>query len=137
MDTRSESLYPPTMDASLNVLGTPLRPCSHKPLTGWFRDGSCNTDERDRGSHTVAAQVTAEFLVFLQERGNDLVTPAPQHGFPGLVPGDRWCVCAASWYQAHRAGVACPVDLEATHAKALSVVPLDVLMEHAFGAPQA
>jgi uncharacterized protein len=119
------------MKASLNVLGTPLKPCSHRPLTGWYRDGSCNTDDDDRGSHTVAAQVTSEFLDYLRARGNDLVTPAPQHGFAGLKPGDRWCVCAGSWYDAYRAGLACPVDLEATHAQALRAVPLDALMEHA------
>jgi uncharacterized protein (DUF2237 family) len=119
------------MFASLNVLGTPLRSCSHRPLTGWFRDGTCNTDESDRGSHTVAAQVTDEFLEFIRQRGNDLVTPAPQHGFPGLRAGDRWCVCAASWYQAYLAGKACPVDIEATHAAALAAVPLDALLEHA------
>ena len=119
------------MIASLNVLGTPLRPCSHRPLTGWFRDGSCNTDERDRGSHTVAALVTAEFLLYLRDLGNDLITPSPEHGFPGLAPGDRWCVCAAIWHEAHNAGMACPVDLEATHAAALKIVPLDALMAHA------
>ena len=119
------------MNASINVLGTPLRPCSHEPLTGWFRDGSCNTDAADRGSHTVAAELTAPFLAYLQSRGNDLITPVPQYGFPGLKPGDRWCVCAASWFQAYRAGVACPVDLEATHARALEAVPLEALLEYA------
>lgn len=119
------------MLASRNVLGNPLKPCSHQPLTGWYRDGCCNTDDDDRGSHTVAAIVTAEFLRCLQEHGNDLVTPAPGHGFPGLRPGDRWCVCAASWYAAYREGRACPVDLEATHAEALRVIPLDALLEHA------
>ena len=121
------------MDASLNVLGGPLAPCSRDPLTGWFRDGCCNTDAADRGSHTVCARVTAEFLAFLQARGNDLVTPAPEHGFPGLKPGDRWCMCAGSWRQAFHAGVACPVFLESTHAKALRVVPLEELMVHAVG----
>ena len=119
------------MDASLNVLGGPLAPCSHRPLTGWFRDGCCNTDDTDRGSHTVCAMVTAEFLAFLQTRGNDLVTPVPEHGFAGLDPGDCWCVCAASWREAFRVGVACPVYLERTHAKALRVVPLEALMTHA------
>lgn len=119
------------MHASLNVLGTPLKPCSHDPLTGWFRDGFCNTDARDHGSHTVAARVTEPFLEFLRARGNDLVTPAPQHGFPGLKEGDRWCVCAASWREAYERGVACPIDLEATHAAALRVVPLEALMAHA------
>jgi hypothetical protein len=121
----------------VNVLGTPLRPCSHRPLTGWFRDGLCNTDPTDRGSHTVAAQVDEAFLEHLRQRGNDLITPAPQYGFPGLRPGDRWCVCAASWLDAYRAGVACPVDLQATHAQALKIVPLEALLEHALGAPEA
>lgn len=119
-------MFPP-----LNVLGQPIKSCSQQPLTGWFRDGCCNTDARDRGSHTVCARVTAEFLEHLRdELGNDLVTPALQHGFPGLKPGDQWCVCAASWMRAYAAGVACPVDLEATHKAALSVVPLEALMEN-------
>ncbi|MCB9665451.1 MAG: DUF2237 domain-containing protein [Alphaproteobacteria bacterium] len=122
------------MDASLNVLGGPLAPCSRDPLTGWFRDGCCNTDAHDHGSHTVCARVTADFLIFLRDHGNDLITPAPRHGFPGLAPGDQWCVCAASWRQAFRAGVACEVVLESTHAKALQVVPLEELMAHARGA---
>lgn len=119
------------MKASLNVLGTPLRPCSHEPLTGWFRDGSCNTDDADRGSHTVAAVLTNDFLRCLADQGNDLITPVPQYGFPGLVAGNRWCVCAASWLRAFQQGRACPVDLEATHAAALQIVPLDALLEHA------
>jgi len=119
------------MDRPLNVLGTPLKSCSMSPRTGWFRDGCCNTDDRDRGSHTVCARVTSDFLLCLAEHGNDLVTPAPEHGFPGLKEGDQWCVCAASWGEAHRQGRACPVDLEATHRKALDVVSLDALMEFA------
>lgn len=119
------------MDASLNVLGSPLRSCSHAPLTGWYRDGCCNTDPSDRGSHTVCARVTRPFLEFLARQGNDLITPAPEHGFPGLVEGDCWCVCAASWRQAHLAGEGCPVYLESTHARALQVVPLEELMMHA------
>lgn len=125
------------MDTSVNVLGTPLAPCSHAPMTGWFRDGTCNTDANDRGSHTVAAQVTADFLLFLQEAGNDLITPAPAYGFAGLRPGDRWCVCAGSWFQAYRAGKACPIILEATHRRALDAVPLEALMEHAISENQA
>lgn len=124
------------MDASLNVLGGPLRPCSHSPVTGWFRDGCCNTDDSDRGSHTVCCQVTEAFLIYLAIHGNDLVTPAPHHGFPGLEPGDTWCVCAGSWRQAFQAGVACPVVLESTHARALRTVPLEELMMHAV-APEA
>lgn len=122
------------MFPSLNVLGSPLKPCSHAPLTGWFRDGRCNTDASDRGSHTVAAILTDDFLSCLQEQGNDLCTPAPQHGFPGLVEGNRWCVCAASWMRAYQQGRACPVDLEATHQAALSVAPLDALLEYAAAA---
>lgn len=121
------------MTRSLNVLGQPLAPCSHDPKTGWFRDGTCNTDRADRGSHTVCAHVTAEFLGFLQAQGNDLVTPAPEVGFPGLSPGDQWCVVAASWLQAFRAGVACPVSLESTHQSALEIVPIEALMAHAMG----
>ncbi|MCA9572725.1 MAG: DUF2237 domain-containing protein [Myxococcales bacterium] len=125
------------MLASLNVLGTPLKPCSHDPLTGWFRDGCCNTDARDRGSHTVCARVTDAFLEELRAHGNDLVTPMVEHGFPGLRPGDCWCVCAASWRVAAERGVGCPVDLEATHAAALQIVPLELLMEHAWGGAEA
>lgn len=119
------------MDTPVNVLGTPLKSCSLDPLTGWYRDGCCNSDLRDRGSHTVCAQVTEDFLTFLQDKGNDLVTPAMQHGFPGLKPGDQWCVCAGSWYQAYRQGLACPVHLESTHQLALQHVPLEALMENA------
>jgi uncharacterized protein (DUF2237 family) len=117
------------MDASINVLGTPLAPCSHAPVTGWFRDGCCNTDPTDRGSHTVCAMVTDDFLACLADMGNDLRTPAPH--FPGLSEGDCWCVCAASWYAAYHQGRACPVYLESTHGKALSAVPLEALLEHA------
>jgi len=119
------------MDAPLNVLGTPLKACSHAPKTGWYRDGCCNTDASDRGSHTVCAQVTEEFLLFLQARGNDLITPMPQFGFPGLKPGDCWCVCAGSWREAAASGVGCPVHLESTHAKALQAAPLELLLQHA------
>lgn len=123
------------MEPPINVLGTPLKACSHNPKTGWFRDGCCNTDARDTGSHTVCAQVTADFLLHLRDvQGNDLITPHPEHGFRGLTPGDRWCVCAASWRRAHQAGKGCPVDLEATHRAALRVVPLEELLVHAAGA---
>ena len=115
----------------VNVLGTPIQSCSREPMTGWYRDGCCNTDANDRGSHTVCARVTQEFLEFLQARGNDLITPARQHGFPGLKDGDQWCVCAASWRQAFKQGVACPVVLESTHAAALQHVPLEELMQYA------
>ena len=106
-----------SMDESLNVLGHKLQSCSTKPLTGWYRDGCCNTDSRDFGLHTVCANLTDEFLNFAKESGNDLITPAPQYGFPGLKAGDQWCVCAGTWLAAVNAGVACPVDLEATHKK--------------------
>ena len=114
---------------SINVMGTPLEACSHAPLTGWFRDGCCNTDGRDHGSHTVCAQVTTPFLEYLKSRGNDLMTARPEYGFPGLKDGDLWCVCAASWRQAYKAGLACPVKLESTHARALDIVSLDELFE--------
>ena len=119
------------MDAPLNVLGTPIQSCSLQPKTGWFRDGCCNTDANDQGSHTVCAEVNQEFLEYLAERGNDLITPMPQHRFPGLKPGDCWCVCAGSWRQAAEEGLGCPVHLESTHASALRVVPLELLMLHA------
>jgi uncharacterized protein (DUF2237 family) len=122
------------MEPALNVLGTPLKLCSRDPLTGWFRDGCCNTEPRDAGSHTVCAQVTAPFLAWLAADGNDLITPRPEHGFTGLKPGDRWCVCAASWRRAHQAGRGCAVDLEATHRAALAAVSLDELLAHAVGA---
>lgn len=118
------------MLAPLNVLGTPIKPCSTDPMTGWFRDGCCNTDESDRGSHTVCCRVTTSFLEYLADQGNDLITPAPQFGFPGLTDGDQWCVCAASWRAAYRVGKAAPVVLESTHAAALSIVPLEELMAH-------
>lgn len=119
------------MEAPINVLGGVLKACSHAPRTGWFRDGCCNTDDADRGSHTVCARVTTPFLEHLRDAGNDLLTPAPEHGFPGLEDGDCWCVCAASWLAAARAGVACPVVLESTHRRALRVVPLEELVRHA------
>jgi len=115
---------------SKNVLGGTLQPCSLEPLTGYFRDGCCNTDEHDFGSHTVCAQMTEEFLKFSLQQGNDLITPRPEYRFPGLKPGDRWCVCAARWLEAYEAGVAPPVFLEATHQKAAAIVPLQALIEH-------
>lgn len=116
---------------ALNVLGGPLAACSFSPLTGYFRDGCCNTDENDHGTHVVCAKVTAEFLEYSLARGNDLVTPRPAHRFAGLKPGDRWCLCALRWKEALSAGVAPPVFLEATHAKALELVPLEQLQLHA------
>ena len=114
-----------------NVLGGALGPCSISPRTGFYRDGCCNTGPEDLGLHVVCVQVTEEFLAFARERGNDLITPAPEFGFPGLKPGDRWCVCAATWRQAFEASVAAPVLLAATHEETLAVIPLDALKQHA------
>ena len=114
-----------------NVLGESLRPCSFDPNTGFFRDGHCHTCAQDHGSHTVCAVMTAEFLVFSKSRGNDLSTPVPQFEFPGLKPGDHWCLCAGRWLEAHEAGMAPQVDLDATNEAALTIVPLDALKEHA------
>jgi uncharacterized protein (DUF2237 family) len=113
-----------------NVLGGPLAPCSVDPMTGWYRDGSCRTDDMDRGSHVVCATVNARFLAFTKGRGNDLSTPRPEHRFPGLKPGDRWCLCARRWLEAHEAGAAPQVALEATHARALAIVPAEVLIPY-------
>ena len=121
---------------ALNVLGTALLACSFDPLTGFFRDGCCNTDDHDQGTHVVCARVTAEFLAYSRQRGNDLSTPRPEYRFAGLQPGDRWCLCALRWKEALAAGVAPPVHLEATHAQALTVVTLDQLQAHALPAPQ-
>ena len=117
--------------AEHNVLGGLLEPCSTAPRTGWHRDGSCRTDERDVGRHVVCAVMTEDFLDFTRSRGNDLSTPAPEFGFPGLAPGDRWCLCADRWREALAAGVAPPVVLAATHSAALDVVSLDDLEAHA------
>ena len=119
-----------------NVLGGDLEECSVDPVTGWFRDGSCRTNEADRGSHTICAVMTAEFLEHQRSIGNDLSTPMPQYRFPGLVPGDRWCVTAPNWLRAHGDGVAAPVVLAATNARVLDLVPLDVLQEHAIDVPK-
>jgi len=114
-----------------NVLGGELETCSTRPLTGFYRDGCCNTGYEDIGMHTVCTQVTKEFLEFSKKRGNDLTTPAPEMGFPGLKPGDRWCLCVARWKEALDAGVAPPVVLAATHEEALAVVPLAELKRRA------
>lgn len=116
---------------SLNVLGTALVACSYDPLTGFFRDGCCNTDAHDHGTHVVCARVTADFLAHSLKCGNDLVTPRPEYRFAGLVPGDRWCLCALRWLDALKAGVAPPVHLEATHSKALEIVGLEQLLANA------
>lgn len=116
---------------ALNVLGEPLQACSYAPLTGYFRDGCCNTDANDHGTHVVCARMTAAFLNFSAERGNDLITPKPEWRFPGLKPGDRWCLCATRWREAFEAGMAPPVILASTHAKVLEYVNLEDLMRHA------
>lgn len=114
-----------------NVLGGPLQPCGIDPVTGFFRDGHCNTCEEDSGSHTVCAQMTEAFLSFSKSQGNDLSSPNPRYQFPGLKPGDRWCVCAGRWREAADAGVAPPVILESTHMRALEVIALADLEYHA------
>jgi len=119
-------------EPSRNVFGEPLEPCSLAPLTGFYRDGCCETGPDDAGSHTVCAIMTEKFLRFSVSRGNDLVTPRPEYRFPGLKPGDRWCLCAARWEEARRVGVAPPVVLEATHEAALRVVELEELVGKAF-----
>jgi uncharacterized protein (DUF2237 family) len=118
-----------------NVLGQELEICSADPVTGWFRDGSCRTAPEDRGSHTICAVVTKEFLDHQRNIGNDLVTPVPQYRFPGLSPGDRWCVTAPNWLRAHLDGAAAPVVLSATHERVLDIVPLDVLRQYAVDVP--
>lgn len=122
-----------TQQAARNVLGGPLVACSFDPLTGFFRDGCCHTDAHDQGSHTVCTKVNDAFLAFSVRQGNDLVTPRPEYRFAGLKAGDRWCVCAARWLEAYRAGAAPPVVLEATHEAALRIVPLQALLEHGLG----
>ena len=118
-----------------NVLGGALEPCGTEPLTGFYRDGCCTSGPQDIGSHTVCSVVSAEFLAFQREVGNDLSTPRPEYGFPGLRPGDRWCVVAARWLQAYRAGAAAGVVLAATNARALQVVPVEALRQHAVDVP--
>ena len=123
------------MTADFNVLGGTLEPCSNDPLTGFFRDGCCTTGPEDVGRHTICAVVTPEFLAHQRTVGNDLSTPVPAFGFPGLQPGDRWCVVAARWRQAYDDGVAAPVVLASTHEQALEIVPLDILKAHAVDVP--
>lgn len=113
-------------------MGEPLEPCSTDPLTGYLRDGCCKTDESDRGSHVVCAVMTSEFLEFSLNRGNDLITPRAEYQFPGLKPGDRWCVCALRWLEALQAGVVAPVVLESTQEKILDHVSLETLVHHQY-----
>lgn len=116
---------------ALNVLGDVLEPCSNDPLTGYFRDGACNTCAEDLGVHSVCAVMTEEFLAYSKYVGNDLSTPMPQFQFPGLKPGDKWCLCASRFLQAHDEGCAPKIRLAATHARTLDIVPIEVLQEHA------
>lgn len=118
-----------------NVLGEELEPCGTEPMTGFFRDGCCSTGPEDLGSHTICAVVSAEFLEHQRSIGNDLATPNPVYGFPGLNPGDRWCVTAANWARAHDAGAAAPVVLASTNRAVLDVVPLEVLQQYAVDVP--
>jgi hypothetical protein len=125
----------PDPQAELNVLGGPLQPCGIDPMTGFYRDGRCRTAPEDLGSHTVCAVVSAEFLALQRDLGNDLSTPRPEYGFPGLRPGDRWCVVAARWLQAYQAGAAAGVVLAATDARALEIVPMEALRQNAVDVP--
>lgn len=118
-----------------NVLGEPLQACGTDPLTGFYRDGCCTTGPQDRGSHTICAVVTAEFLEHQKSIGNDLSTPVPDYRFPGLKPGDRWCVTAVNWLRAHEDDAAAYVVLASTHERALDIVPLAALREHAVDVP--
>ena len=131
-DQTPEEGRPGRRAPSINVLGGVLEPCSTQPVTGFYRDGCCNTGAEDLGLHTVCVVLTAEFLTFSKSRGNDLSTPMPQYGFPGLNPGDRWCLCASRWKEAYDANAAPQVVLEATHAVTLQVVSLAALKQHAF-----
>jgi len=119
------------MATAKNVLGVPLESCCTSPMTGFYRDGCCNTGAEDLGLHTVCAEMTREFLQFSASRGNDLMTPHPDFGFPGLKPGDRWCLCARRWKEAFEAGVAPPVVLQATHISTLEFIDLEDLQAHA------
>jgi uncharacterized protein (DUF2237 family) len=125
----------PDREPDRNVLGGPLEPCGTEPLTGFYRDGCCSTGPEDLGWHTICAVVTAEFLEHQRSIGNDLSTPVPEYRFPGLLPGDRWCVTAVNWLRAHHDGRAAPVVLAATHQRTLEVVPLETLQEHAVDVP--
>ena len=119
------------MEESLNVFDGPLVPCSNAPVTGFFRDGCCNTSDEDPGSHTVCIQVTKDFLEYSRFRGNDLTTPMPDFGFPGLNPGDSWCLCAERWLEAYEQDMAPRVYLMRTHKRALEIVQLEKLKQHA------
>jgi hypothetical protein len=124
-------------EKSLNVFGMPLAPCCYDPMTGYFRDGLCRTDDTDTGAHVICVRVTAAFLSYSKERGNDLLTPKPQWQFPGLTPGDQWCLCISRWIEAEKAGMAPPVVLEGTHQNALDYTTLEKLVEYAWKAPSS
>ena len=119
------------MDQPVNVFGEVLEACNENPVTGFYRDGCCNTGDEDVGSHSVCVRISREFLEFSRFQGNDLSTPKPQFGFPGLQPGDRWCLCAARWLEAHENDMAPRVYLKGTHKRALEIVPLDLLRQFA------
>jgi len=119
------------MDQPVNVFGETLETCNTSPITGFFRDGCCNTGNQDLGSHTVCIEITRDFLDFSRTHGNDLSTPMPEFNFPGLYPGDRWCLCAARWLEAHKNGMAPRVVLSGTHRRALEIVPLNLLKKFA------
>ena len=126
---------PPEKPTSVNLEGAELGVCSTEPLTGYFRDGRCTTGRQDRGSHTVCATMTQEFLEYSKSRGNDLMSPSPRYRFPGLKPGDQWCLCAARWLEAYRANLAPPVHLDESHQAALRIVPREALEQHAAPKP--
>ncbi len=119
------------MDESVNVLGEPLVTCGENPMTGFFRDGKCNTCNEDTGSHTVCIEATKEFLEYSRFRGNDLTTPIPEFGFKGIRPGDSWCLCAARWLEAYESNMAPRIHLTRTHVKALDIVPIELLKKYA------
>ncbi len=121
----------PTSSRGKNVLGQPLTTCGCTPMTGFYRTGCCETGPEDHGVHTICCIVDTPFLAASKTLGNDLSTPMPQYGFPGLKPGDRWCVCAARWLQVQQAGAACPIVLEATHEATLEIIPFDILLQFA------
>lgn len=124
-------MVPVSSGPSLNVLGDNLAVCGCQPMTGWYRDGHCRTDAADRGRHTVCCVVNDAFLRYSQAQGNDLTTPVPAYDFPGLKPGDHWCVCAPRWLEAYQDGMAPPVRLEATELSTLELIPLELLRQHA------
>ncbi|WP_445115613.1 DUF2237 family protein [Acinetobacter sp. WZC-1] len=124
------SIHPDPQINRLNVLGEPLASCCYDPITGYFRDGFCHTSPIDAGQHTVCAQMTSEFLSYSQKTGNDLITPLPELGFPGLKPGDYWCICVTRWVEALQADMAPPLKIRSCHQAVLAYVPLDVLLEY-------